>query len=131
GVSVGEGTVLRPQVGVETGVVSNVFYTNNNPIAAGLVRVLAELGAGSLPNQRLLERSTSQGVDPGEALQSATYGGQPTSAGVFQYSFNLYADYERYLSENNAVEQQGGLAGGLLFRGIVNPEHPLQLAFQE
>lgn len=131
GVSVGEGTILRPQVGVETGVVSNVFYTNNNPIAAGLVRVLAELGAGSLPNQRLLERSTSQGVDPGEALQSATYGGNPTSAGVFQYSFNLYADYERYLSENNAVEQQGGLAGGLLFRGIVNPEHPLQLAFQE
>jgi hypothetical protein len=131
GVSVGEGTILRPQVGVETGVVSNVFYTNNNPLAAGLLRVIAEIGAGSLPNQRLLERSTSQGVDPNEALQSATYGGNPTSAGDFQYSFNLYAAYEQYLSENDAVNAQGGLAGGLLFRGIVNPEHPLQVAFQE
>ncbi|HMG20240.1 MAG TPA: hypothetical protein VK607_02945, partial [Kofleriaceae bacterium] len=26
GIKVGEGTVLQPQVGIETGVVSNVFY---------------------------------------------------------------------------------------------------------
>ena len=34
-------------------------------------------------------------------------------------------------STNNAVSSQGGLAGGLLVRGIVNPEHPLQFAFQD
>jgi hypothetical protein len=131
GVRVGEGTTLRPQVGIETGYVSNVFYTNNAPISAGLLRVLAEIGAGSLPNQRLLERSTSQGIDPNDALQSATYGGNPTAAGDFQYSFNLYAAYDQYLSGNDAVTSQGGLSGGVLFRGIVNPERPLQLAFQE
>ncbi|HET9621092.1 MAG TPA: hypothetical protein VFP84_06990 [Kofleriaceae bacterium] len=131
GVRVGEGTTLRPQVGLETGYVSNVFYTNNAPIGAGLLRVLAEVGAGSLPSQRLLERSTSQGTDPNDALQSPTYGGNPTSAGDFQYSFNLYAAYDQYLSGNDAVTSQGGLSGGLLFRGIVNPQAPLQLAFQE
>src|SRR5262249_49303817 len=53
GIKVGEGTVLHPQVGLETGVVSNVFYQSNNGIAAGLLRILVEVGTGSLPDQRL------------------------------------------------------------------------------
>jgi hypothetical protein len=129
GIVVGEGTVFKPQVGVETGVVSNVFYENNNPVAAGLLRVLLEVGTGSLPTQRLLARSSANGTgDPEPADTSApTYSG----SGDFQYSANLYASYDQYLSTNDEVNNQGGLAGGLLLRGIVHPSSPLQFSFQE
>src|SRR5947208_2613222 len=40
GIKVGEGTIFRPQVGIETGVVSNVFYQPDGPVTAGLLRLL-------------------------------------------------------------------------------------------
>ena len=48
GVKIGEGTSIYPQIGLETGFVSNVFYTHDNPVGSGLLRVIAEVGAGSL-----------------------------------------------------------------------------------
>lgn len=125
GIKVGEGTIFQPQLGIETGVVSNVFYESRNETAAGLLRILAEIGTGSLPNQRL-------GVADGNPLdlpgsQTPTY----ADVGDFQYSANLYASWDQYLSTNDRVSSQGGLGGGLLFRGIVNPQRPLQFAFQE
>src|ERR1043165_5421314 len=51
GIKVGEGTVLQPQVGLETGVVSNVFYQDTGGVTAGLLRLLIEVGTGSLTNQ--------------------------------------------------------------------------------
>src|ERR1043166_5431236 len=39
GISLGEGTVFHPQLGVETGVVSNVFYEETGPVTAGLIRI--------------------------------------------------------------------------------------------
>jgi hypothetical protein len=131
GVEVGEGTTLRPQVGLETGMVSNVFYTHDNPVTAGLLRVLAEMGFGSLPTQRLVARSTTEDQDPNESTTSATYGANPGGQGDFQYSVNMYASWDEYLSTNNNVTAQDGLAGGLLARGIVEPQHALQFAFQE
>src|SRR5215831_7860608 len=53
GIKVGEGTIFQPQLGLETGVVSNVFYQNTGAVTAGLLRLLIEVGTGSLPNQRL------------------------------------------------------------------------------
>ena len=50
GVKVGEGTVLHPIVGVETGVVSNVFYEDVNSNTNALLRLLVEVQSGSLPN---------------------------------------------------------------------------------
>ena len=52
GVKIGEGTSIYPQIGLETGFVSNVFYTHDNPVGSGLLRVIAEVGAGSLSPQR-------------------------------------------------------------------------------
>jgi len=126
GIKVGEGTVLHPQVGVETGVVSNVFYADSVPITAGLLRVLAEIGTGSLPNQRLNIHASGDDQDPGTPQTLTT-----TSTGDFQYSANLYASWDQYLSTNSDVAAQGGLGGGLLLRGIVHPQRPLQFAFQE
>src|SRR5262245_40161887 len=59
GIKVGEGTIFQPQVGLETGVVSNVFYSDTNTVTAGLLRLLIEIGTGSLPDQRLSFHATS------------------------------------------------------------------------
>jgi hypothetical protein len=126
GIKVGEGTVFHPQIGIETGVVSNVFYADSGPLTAGLLRVLAEIGTGSLPNQRLNIHATGDDQDPGTPQTLTT-----TSTGDFQYSANLYASWDQYLSTNSDVTAQGGLGGGLLLRGIVHPQRPLQFAFQE
>src|SRR5689334_15430168 len=81
GVKVGEGTSLYPQLGVETGFVSNVFYTNDAPVAAGLLRIIGEIGAGSLSPQRRKETS----------LEAES---EPETMGAFQYSANLYATWD-------------------------------------
>lgn len=126
GIKVGEGTVFQPQVGLETGVVSNVFYQDTGGVTAGLLRLLIEIGTGSLPNQRLGLRPTGE---EGEATGTPPMG--YVDAGDFQYSANLYASWDQYLSTNDNVTSQGGLGGGVLLRGLVNPQRPLQFAFQE
>jgi hypothetical protein len=126
GIKVGEGTVFHPQFGIETGVVSNVFYQDASPVTAGLLRLLAEIGTGSLPNKRLNIQASGDDQDSGTP-QTVT----SANTGDFQYSANLYASWDQYLSTNDNVTSQGGLGGGLLLRGIVNPQHPLQFAFQE
>src|SRR5262245_45419143 len=98
GIKVGEGTVFHPQIGLETGVVSNVFYQNTSPVTAGLLRILAEVGTGSLPNQRLNIRGTG---DDQDAATPQTY--TATDTGDFQYSANLYASWDQYLSGNDRV----------------------------
>ena len=135
GIKVGEGTVFTPQVGLETGVVSNVFYTDTNATAAGLLRLLIEVGTGSLPQSRF---DTSRGaVTPGadptnpNADPDLTGSASTASRGDFQYSANVYASWDQYLSTNHDVNAQGGLGGGLLLRGLVNPQQPLQFAFLE
>jgi hypothetical protein len=126
GVTVGEGTVLHPQVGIETGVISNVFYQPEGPVTAGLLRIIAEIGTSSLPNQRLTLGAAAAGAQDPSASSMST-----TSSGAFRYSADLYASWDQYLSTNRNVNAQGGLGGGLLLRGIVNPDHPLQFSFQE
>jgi hypothetical protein len=126
GVQVGDGTVLRPQFGIETGVISNVFYQKDGPVTAGLLRILAQIGTGSLSGQRLARHTTGDDHDDDTAqAQTAQINGD------FQYSADLYASYDQYLSANSDVTAQGGIAGGMLLRGIVNPQHTLQFAFQE
>jgi opacity protein-like surface antigen len=126
GVKVGEGTIFQPQIGIETGVVSNVFYQQSSPVTAGLLRILAEVGTGSLPSQRLDIHATGSDQDPNTPQTLTT-----ANPGDFQYAANLYASWDQYLSTDNNVNAQGGLGGGLLLRGLVNPQRPLQFAFQE
>jgi hypothetical protein len=126
GIKVGQGTVLQPQVGIETGVVSNALYENTGGVTAGLLRLLIEIGTGSLPNQRLGLPTATEGGDA-TGMAPGTY----VDAGDFQYSANAYATWDQYLSTNDRVTSQGGLGGGLVLRGIVNPQRPLQFAFQD
>jgi hypothetical protein len=77
GIKVGEGTVLHPVLGVESGVISNVFYEDADPTFAGLLRVIAEFGIGSLPDQRLTGAVAQSDPDAdGEAAAKATNEGE-------------------------------------------------------
>jgi hypothetical protein len=125
GVKVGEGTVIHPVIGIETGVVNNVFYEesggNIEPNTAGLLRILAELSTGSLPTERTAI-TNRDATDPGE---------QALEAGKLQYLASAYLSWDQYLSTNDAVQDQGGLGGGVLFKGIANPRKPISFAFFE
>lgn len=122
GVKVGEGTVVHPTVGVETGVVSNVFYEESGrENVAGLLRVLIELSTGSLPAERLAIHNEAA-TDPGE---------QSREIGMLQYLASVYASWDQFLSTNDAVQEQGGLGGGLVFKGIANPQKTLSVSFLE
>src|SRR3569832_720999 len=111
GVKVGEGTVLHPVFCIETGYVSNVFYTPNNPIGSPLLRLLAQIGTGSLSRERL--------ASPDDDL------------GSFQYRADLRASYDVMLSGNESGTGTDGLGVGASLRGLVNPMGPFSLGLNE
>jgi hypothetical protein len=116
GVKVGEGTTLYPAFGMETGVVSNVFYTSNNAQASGLLRLIAQVGAGSLNSIR---------------LTPADEGDENKSPGSFQYRANLTASYDLMLSGDQAISDTGGLGIGAQLRGLTNPAGRWSFGFDE
>jgi hypothetical protein len=126
GVKIGEGTVLHPVVGIETGAVSNVFYSNQNNctaaqncvVAAGVLRLLAQMGWGSLSLQRLVpggELQQDETAPAGVARPNAR------DTGALVYRVDLRAAYDFLLSGNSDVEATGGLSLGATVRAVVNP----------
>ena len=112
GVKIGEGTVLLPVFGLETGVINNVFYDANSPKTGGLLRIMAQIGVGSLTNARL---SANALRDPNAAE------GQDVPRGDFEYRADLRLSYDQMLSGNDAVSGTGGLGVGATVKGTVNP----------
>jgi hypothetical protein len=127
GVKVGEGTVLHPIFGVETGFISNVFHEDEDPNPAGLLRVLAQMGAGSLP----LSRLTSPGMLETSPTGSGDEQTPVQSAGDFQYRADLRLSYDMLLSTNDRTTGAGGLGAGATFRGLVNPMRTWSFGFAE
>ncbi|MDX2089238.1 MAG: hypothetical protein SFX73_15385 [Kofleriaceae bacterium] len=115
GVKVGEGTVVRPLFGIETGVISNVFYENVDAQGSGLLRLLAQVGVASLGTARLEPANEEPEVEV-------------VNRGAFVYRADLRLSYDLMLSSNNTVDETGGLGIGASFRGLVNPSG--QFAFQ-
>lgn len=111
GLKLGEGTVLHPIFGVETGFISNVFYEESDPVSAGILRLVAQIGTGSLSPQRL----TASGA--GDTLPAGQH-----NVGSFQYRLDLRLSYDLYLSDEAALKAQNGLGIGALFRGAVFPQ---------
>ncbi|MBL9012610.1 MAG: hypothetical protein JNL83_00445 [Myxococcales bacterium] len=118
GVKVGEGTVIHPIFGVATGVVSNVFYEDRATNAAGILRLLAEVGAGSLSTSRLTPTN-------------AAGGSEAVDQGDFQYRASLRLSYDLMLSGNDTVNEVGGLGVGATIRGLVNPMGTWSFGFDE
>jgi hypothetical protein len=128
GVKVGEGTVLHPIFGLETGFVSNVFYQDTNVTGAGLLRVMGQIGAGSLPLDRLAPPVLTSTVDS-EAGQDPS--GVIKDEGDFIYRADLRLSYDALLSGNEVVRGTGGLGIGSTLRGLVNPLHTWQFGFND
>src|SRR5664279_3297955 len=80
GVKIGEGTVLHPVFGAETGVISNVFYDATSPQAAGVLRLLAQVGTSSLSPERLAPTASDDESEQNE--------------GSFQYKAAVRASYD-------------------------------------
>jgi hypothetical protein len=118
GVKIGEGTTLHPAFGAQTGVVSNVFYEETDTNAAGMLRLIAQVGAGSLSGLRLV---------PAEV----TPGSEGEQKGSFEYRAELRVAYDFLLSSNDAVWEAGGLGIGATFRGMTNPTGTWSFGFNE
>ena len=119
GVKVGEGTTLHPVFGAQTGVLSNVFYEDTDTNAAGVLRLMAQVGAGSLSGLRLV---------PAEVPTSEE---ESQRKGSFEYRAELRLAYDFLLSSNDAVWGAGGLGVGATFRGMTNPDGKLSFGFNE
>lgn len=120
GVKVGEGTVLRPVLGLETGVVSNVFYEESGQEqSAGILRLIAQIGAASLGEARLNPAAAPDADDPQSNL------------GQFQYRADLRLSYDMMLSGDETVSDTGGLGVGAGLRGIVNPSGRFAFQFED
>ncbi|MBV8760287.1 MAG: hypothetical protein JO257_23550 [Deltaproteobacteria bacterium] len=109
GIKVGEGTVLRPVFGLETGVISNVFYANTQTQDAGVLRLMAQIGASSLGGARI-NTTTSHTTEEGTP-----------DMGSFEYRLSLRAAYDLMLSSDDQVSKAGGLGLGASFHAIANP----------
>lgn len=119
GIKIGEGTVIHPIIGLETGFVSNVFYEASSevPQGAGITRLVAQVGVGTLSPQRLTAA----------APDADTSGSQ--SVGAFEYRADLRASYDFYLSGNSNIRAQDGLGIGALLRGAVFPKRTWSFLF--
>src|SRR5258705_1628314 len=91
GIKIGEGTVIHPVLGVESGVVYNVFYESGSegPVTAGLLRVIGELAVGSLPAERLQ-------TPMGEEESARNYGD-------LAFRADAHVQYEEWLSGRSDV----------------------------
>lgn len=119
GIKIGEGTVIHPIVGLETGFISNVFYESSAeaPRGAGITRLVAQVGVGTLSPQRLTA-----------AAPDADTSGSP-SIGVLEYRADLRASYDFYLSGDSNVRAQDGLGVGAMLRGVLFPRRTWSFLF--
>ncbi|MCP4448941.1 MAG: outer membrane beta-barrel protein [Myxococcales bacterium] len=114
GVKVSEGTVLHPSVGVQTGVISNVFYEDTNPTASPVVQLLAKFALASTTGEE------------GE-LDSESRGDPPS----VEFRAGLDLLYAEYLSSNSSVTAQRDLAvGGRLHLGLL-PKSTVSFAIDD
>jgi hypothetical protein len=121
GVKIGEGTTLHPAFGAQTGVLSNVFYEETDANAAGVLRLIAQVGAGSMSGLRLVPAEVSATGDDDETQRK----------GSFEYRAELRLAYDFLLSSNDSVWGAGGLGIGATFRGLTNPRGPVSFGFNE
>jgi hypothetical protein len=115
GIKIGEGTVLHPIIGIETGVVQNVFYEESDAEISGLMRVIGELAVGSLPPERM-------GPVAEQDEETRNFGDLAIRA-------DLHVQYEEYLSGNELVREQRNLSFAGAIQGIVFPKNTWRFGF--
>ena len=113
GVALGEGAVFHPNVSVETGVVSNVFYedgdrSTNDPVASAIARVVAGFSIAS-QTHTLAEEET-----PAIQTEAEEEGvEEPPPPAKVDFRFGGEAILNGYLSDNERVRDQTDVGVGL------------------
>lgn len=114
GVKISEGTSLYPTFGLETGIVSNVFFEDTSTTSAGLMRLMAGIGTGSLSAARLAPRS-----------------GGTRNLGSVQHRAELRLSYDLWLSGSDYLNEQNGLGVEALARGVFGPQRTWSFLYLE
>lgn len=128
GIKIGEGTVLHPILGAETGIISNVFREDDGGATSGILRIIGEIGVGTLSPQRLeLARGPLAARNGEEDVQENT----TASKGTFEYRADLSVAYDEYLTTNDNVRKQRDLAISAGLRAMVFPMGTWSLAFDD
>jgi len=112
GIKIGEGTSLYPIVGLDTGLVSNVFYEDTDTTSAGVLRLIVGVGTGSLSPQRLAPRP-----------------GGMQNPGAVRHRADVRLAYDFYLSGNDNLNEQNGLGIAATFRGVFGPQRTWQFLY--
>lgn len=128
GIKVGEGTVIHPIVGAETGVISNVFREDDGGATSGILRIIGELGIGSLSPQRLEMAQGPLAARSGEEDEGAA---TAASKGKLEFRADLSLTYDEYLTTNEAVRKQRDLAISAGLRAIAFPMDTWSIAFDD
>lgn len=120
GYKVGEGTVLHPSVGAETGFISNVFYEDVDPISSGILRIIADLSIASLPPQRM---GQSDGDDED--------GGNPGTPPKIEFRAGARFTYNEYLTSNEAAKAQRDVGIGAHARAVFFPAGRISFGIED
>lgn len=128
GIKVGEGTVIHPIVGAETGVIANVFREDDGGATSGILRLIGELGIGSLSPQRLEMAQGPLAARTGEEGEGA---GTAASKGKLEFRADLSLTYDEYLTTNETVRKQRDLAVAAGLRAIAFPMDTWSIAFDD
>jgi len=118
GVKVGEGTVLHPVAGAETGIISNMFYEDSGGRTAGIFRVVGEVAIATVPPERR-DSGLRPDWNPWQGSAYRTYDGpffrDDTGDGdglnegappKLEFRAGMRAFYEEFISGDTQVRDQ-------------------------
>jgi hypothetical protein len=126
GYEIREGTVLHPSVGVETGVVSNVFYEEDGGRTAPVIRVRAGFSIASEHNRPATE--VDQLVVSGEDEDED---GSGRAAPALDFRLSGYLAREQYLHPADTVSAQSDFYGGLRLHLETMPQGTLSFVLDD
>jgi hypothetical protein len=112
GIKIGEATVLHPRVGVEAGVVSNVFYEDIGEFAAPIMRVLAGMD-----------------ITPSGEDRLGTFG--DSTARTIEFRFGADLEYTEYLTSNDQARKQRNLDANVLANVKFFPQGNVSFALND
>ncbi len=119
GVKVGEGTVLRPVIGVETGYVSNLFYDNQNETQVPSLSIVGSVATGSANKDR-----TDTDTPEGEESQFSK-----GEAAALDWAAGVRLRYTEFPFASKPANLQRNLGADANLRVIVKPEGKFRFEF--
>lgn len=126
GYPIGEGTVIHPQVSMETGFISNVFYEDVEPVAAAVVRLIAAFSMASQSDE-------PKGEVDADIVAESDEEGEEEEKVPSQFDFRLSGSLilMGYLSGNDRVRDQSDVGVGLQGHMVAFPEGDLSFLAQD